>query len=234
MERKYKRIILKVSGEALAGKGKMGIDDGLLIETAKQVKRIRDLGVEVAVVPGGGNFWRGRIAPDMDRCSADLMGMFATVMNAIAVKDALRRIGVPAVAFSAIGKTRAAEEFSIEAARKALSEGTVVVLGGGVGDPFFTTDTGIVLRALEIEADAVLMGKSVDYVYDSDPSKNPDAKPYKRLSHDEVLQKKLGVIDATAAALARDNNLTLKLFGLADPENVIRAALGEEVGTTIE
>ena len=234
MELKYKRIILKVSGEALAGKGKTGIDDALILATAKQVKRIRDLGIEVAVVPGGGNFWRGRIAPDMDRCDADLMGMLATVMNAIAVKDALRRVGCEAVAFSAIGKTRAAEEFSIEGARKALADGKVIVLGGGVGDPFFTTDTGIVLRALEIEADAVLMGKSVDYVYDKDPGKYPDAKPYKRLSHDEVLQKKLGVIDATAAALARDNNLTLRLFGLSDPENVIRAAKGEEVGTVIE
>ncbi len=233
MDLKYKRIILKLSGEALAGKGKTGIDDALILGAAKQIKRIVDLGVEVAVVPGGGNFWRGRTSGDMDRCSADYMGMLATVMNAIAVKDALRRVGCDAIAFSAIGKTRAAEEFNLEAARKALSEGKVCVFGGGVGDPFFTTDTGIVLRALEIEADAVLMGKSVDYVYDSDPAKNPDAKPYKRLSHDEVLQKKLGVIDATAAALARDNNLTLQLFGLSDPENVIRAAKGEEVGTII-
>jgi len=234
MELKYKRIILKLSGEALAGKGKMGIDDALLLGAAKQIKEIANLGIEVAVVPGGGNFWRGRTAPEMDRCDADYMGMLATVMNAIAVKDALRRVGVDAQAFSAIGKTRACEEFDLKEVRKALSNGKVVVLGGGVGDPFFTTDTGIVLRALEIEADAVLMGKSIDYVYDSDPEKNPDAKPYKRLSHDEVLQKKLGVIDATAAALARDNHLTLQLFGLSDPENVIRAAKGEEVGTIIE
>lgn len=231
---KYKRIILKISGEALAGKGKMGIDDALLLETAKQIKEIRALGIEVAVVPGGGNFWRGRTSGDMDRCSADYMGMLATVMNAIAIKDALRRVGVKAEAYSAIGKTRASEEFNVEAVRSALAEGKVCVFGGGVGDPFFTTDTGIVLRALEIEADAVLMGKSIDYVYDSDPAKNPNAKPYKRLTHDDVLEKRLGVIDATAAALARENKLTIRLFGLADPENVIRAAQDEEVGTIIE
>lgn len=234
MALKYKRVLLKVSGEALAGKGKMGIDDALLMDTANQIKKLVDLGIEVGVVPGGGNFWRGRTSGDMDRASADYMGMLATVMNAIAIADACKRVGIPAVAYSNLGGNKACDEFTIRGAKEALEAGKVTVFGGGVGDPYFTTDTGTVLRAIEVGAEAVLMGKSIDYVYDSDPEKNPDAKPFKHLTHDDVLQMKLGVMDATAAALARDNKIAIHLFGLADPENVIRAAKGEEVGTVIE
>ena len=234
MHPKYKRVLLKISGEALAVKGNLGINDQVLMETAAQVKQLHDLGIQIGIVCGGGNFWRGRTSGDMDRASADYMGMLATVMNAIGLADALHRLGVPAKAFSAVGANKVAEPFTIRAARQALEEGTVAIFGGGVGDPFFTTDTATALRACEIEAEVILMGKSIDYVYDSDPAKNPDAKPYRHLTHEEVLAKQLGVMDATAAALCRDNHIAIHMFGLADPANVLKAACGEDVGTIIE
>ena len=234
MEPKYKRVLLKISGEALAGKNKVGLDDEMLHQVALQVKELHDLGVEIALVVGGGNFWRGRSSKSMDRATADYMGMLATCINGLALQDAFEALGIKTRVQTAIEMRQIAEPYIRRRAISELKKGYVVIFSAGTGNPFFSTDTAAALRAAEIEAEVILLAKKVDAVYDSDPEQNPDAKKYDRLTHQEVLELGLGVMDASAAALCRDNRIPIHVFGLADTQNVIKAVYGEPIGTIIE
>ena len=234
MEPKYKRVLLKISGEALAGEKKVGLDDDMLNQVASQVKGLREIGVEVAVVVGGGNFWRGRTSKAMDRATADYMGMLATVINSLALQSAFENMGIPTRVQTAIEMREVAEPYIRRRAMHHLEKGYVVIFGAGTGNPFFSTDTTAALRAAEIEADVILLAKKVDAVYDSDPNLNPDAKKFSKLTHMDLLEMGLGVMDSTAASLCMDNHIPIHVFGLDEPENVIKAAYGEEIGTIIE
>ncbi len=234
MEPKYKRVLLKISGEALAGEKKVGLDDDMLNQVAAQVKGLREIGVEVAVVVGGGNFWRGRTSKAMDRATADYMGMLATVINSLALQSAFENMGIPTRVQTAIEMREVAEPYIRRRAMHHLEKGYVVIFGAGTGNPFFSTDTTAALRAAEIEANVILLAKKVDAVYDSDPNVNPDAKKFSKLTHQDLLEMGLGVMDSTAAALCMDNHIPIHVFGLDEPENVIKAAYGEEIGTIIE
>ena len=233
MEPKYKRVLLKISGEALAGEQRFGINDEIVGNVAKQIKEVFDLGVEVAIVVGGGNFWRGRTSQSMDRATADYMGMLATVINSLALQDALENIGVPTRVQTAIEMREIAEPYIRRRAVSELNEKNVVIFGAGTGNPFFSTDTAAALRAAEIDADVILLAKKVDAVYSDDPETNPDAVKYDTLTHGEVLEKDLKVMDATAAALCRDNNIAIHVFGLSEQGNVLKAVYGEKIGTLI-
>ena len=234
MEPKYKRVLLKISGEALAGEKKVGLDDDMLNQVASQVKGLREIGVEVAVVVGGGNFWRGRTSKAMDRATADYMGMLATVINSLALQSAFENMGIPTRVQTAIEMREVAEPYIRRRAMHHLEKGYVVIFGAGTGNPFCSTDTTAALRAAEIEADVILLAKKVDAVYDSDPNINPDAKKFSKLTHMDLLEMGLGVMDSTAASLCMDNHIPIHVFGLDEPENVIKAAYGEEIGTIIE
>ena len=229
----YKRILLKISGEALAGEKKVGIDDATVIRICEQIKKVADLGVEVAVVVGGGNFWRGRSSENMDRVTADHMGMLATLMNALAISDALEQAGAITRVMSAVDVRQMAEPYIRKRAVRHLEKKRIVIFACGTGNPFFSTDTGAALRATEIEADIFCKATMVDGVYDKDPHKYPDAVKYKTISHDEVLSKNLKVMDATAAALCRDNNTKIMVFSMEDPGNIVRVVLGEDIGTIV-
>ncbi len=229
----YKRILLKISGEALAGEKKVGIDDATVIRICEQIKKVADLGVEVAVVVGGGNFWRGRSSENMDRVTADHMGMLATLMNALAISDALEQAGAVTRVMSAIDVRQMAEPYIRKRAVRHLEKKRIVIFACGTGNPFFSTDTGAALRATEIEADIFCKATMVDGVYDKDPHKYPDAVKYKTISHDEVLAKNLKVMDATAAALCRDNNTKIMVFSMEDPANIVRVVLGDDIGTIV-
>ena len=229
----YKRILLKISGEALAGEKKVGIDDATVIRICEQIKKVADLGVEVAVVVGGGNFWRGRSSENMDRVTADHMGMLATLMNALAISDALEQAGAVTRVMSAIDVRQMAEPYIRKRAVRHLEKKRIVIFACGTGNPFFSTDTGAALRATEIEADIFCKATMVDGVYDKDPHKSPDAVKYKTISHDEVLAKNLKVMDATAAALCRDNNTKIMVFSMEDPANIVRVVLGDDIGTIV-
>ena len=232
MGTKYKRVLLKVSGEAIAKDGH-GIDPQGLANVAAEVKQLLEMGVEVGIVCGGGNFWRGRSSEKMDRALADQIGMLATCMNGLALKDAFEQNGIPTELMAAFGISQMVKEFSVSGARKALSDGKVVIFTGGTGHPFFSTDTGAALRAIEIQADVILLAKNVDAVYDSDPNTNPNAKKYSKITHTEVLEKDLKVMDSTAASLCRDNGMKIHVFGLKEPNAIIRACSGEEIGTLV-
>ncbi|MBR2779668.1 MAG: UMP kinase [Firmicutes bacterium] len=233
MEPKYKRVVIKVSGEALAGAKGMGLDEAMLTDVAKEVKQIHDLGVQVAVVVGGGNFWRGRTSKSMDRATADYMGMLATVINALALQDAFEAAGMPTRVQTAIEMREVAEPYIRRKAISHLNKNIVVIFGAGIGSPFFSTDTTAALRAVEIDADIILLAKKVDAVYDSDPEKNPDAVKYDTLTHQEILEKNLQVMDSTAASLCRDNGIKIHVFGVSHPENMLKAICGEKIGTFI-
>ena len=233
MEPKYKRVVIKVSGEALAGPKGMGLDEAMLTDVAKEVKQIHDLGVQVAVVVGGGNFWRGRTSKSMDRATADYMGMLATVINALALQDAFEAAGVPTRVQTAIEMREVAEPYIRRKAISHLNKNIVVIFGAGIGSPFFSTDTTAALRAVEIDADIILLAKKVDAVYDSDPAQNPDAVKYETLTHQEILEKNLQVMDSTAASLCRDNGIKIHVFGVSQPENMLKAICGEKIGTFI-
>lgn len=233
MEPKYERIILKISGEALAGPKHFGLDEDMLNMVAMEVQKVRDLGVQVAVVVGGGNFWRGRTSKSMDRATADHMGMLATVINSLALQDAFEANGIPTRVQTAIEMREIAEPYIRRRAISQLNKDTVVIFGAGIGNPFFSTDTTAALRAAEIEADVILLAKKVDAVYDSDPETNPDAKKYTELTHQEVLEKNLQVMDSTAASICRDNKITIHVFGLSEPDNIIKAVCGADIGTII-
>lgn len=233
-ELKYKRVLLKISGEALAGDKKFGIDDVVLKEITAQIKKISDIGTEVALVVGGGNFWRGRSSESMDRVTADHMGMLATMMNALAVSDALEQHGAITRVLSAVEIRQMAEPYIRKRAVRHLEKGRIVIFACGTGNPYFSTDTGAALRATEIGADIFLKATMVDGIYNKDPNKYPDAVKYTNLTHDEVLQNNLQVMDATAAALCRDNKTKILVFSMRDPENIVRIARGENLGTLVE
>lgn len=230
---KYKRIMLKISGEALAGDKGFGLDQPTINAIAQKIKECADLGVEIAVVVGGGNFWRGRTGEGMDRSRADHMGMLATVINSLALLDALEQLGVPTRVQTAIEMRQIAEPYIRLKAARHLEKGRVVIFACGTGNPFFSTDTTAALRAAEIDAEVILLAKKVDGVYDSDPHINPDAKKFDSLSFIDVLNKGLGVMDSTATSLCMDNNIPILVFGLDDPENITRAVMGEEIGTLV-
>jgi len=230
----YKRILLKISGEALAGDKKIGINDPVLREISETIKRVSDMGVEVAVVVGGGNFWRGRTSENMDRVTGDHMGMLATMMNALALSDALEQSGAVTRVLSAIEIRQMAEPYIRKRAIRHLEKGRIVIFACGTGNPFFSTDTGAALRAAEIEADVFCKATMVDGVYDKDPNVYPDAVRYETITHDEVLKLDLKVMDATAAALCRDNKTAILVFSMKDPENIIRIVQGENIGTLVK
>ena len=229
-----KRVLLKLSGEALAGDKHAGFDEPTVTEVAKQVKQIVDGGTEVGIVIGGGNFWRGRSSGNMDRTRADHIGMLATVMNALALADTLEQLDVPVRVQTAIEMPRVAEPYIRNRAVRHLEKGRVVIFGCGTGNPFFSTDTAAALRAAEINADVIFKATNVDGVYDKDPNRFADAVKYDELTHTEVLAKGLKVMDSTAASLCRDNNIPILVFNLNDPENIIRAAAGEKIGTLVK
>ena len=234
MKPKYKRVLLKLSGESLAGNEKHGIDFDTVLKFCEPVKKLVDMGVEVAIVVGGGNFWRGRSSGQMDRTRADHMGMLATVINALGVADALEQFDLQVRVQTAISMQQVAEPYNRNRAVRHLEKGRVVVFGCGTGNPFFSTDTAAALRAAEIEADIILKATMVDGVYDSDPKKNPDAKKFKTLTFQEVLNQNLGVMDSTAAAICKDNNIPIIVFSLDNPQNIVSAVCGEDIGTLVE
>ncbi len=229
----YKRVLLKLSGEVLAGSKGTGIDFDKVEEVCQSIKECVDLGVEIAIVVGGGNFWRGRSGGDMDRTRADHMGMLATVINSLAVQSALEAIGVPTRVQTAIEMRQIEEPYIRGKAIRHMEKGRVVVFGCGTGNPFFSTDTAAALRAAEIEAEAIFLAKKIDAVYDSDPAVNPDAKRFDSLTYIDVLNRGLGVMDSTATSLCMDNNIPILVFGLDDPENIIRVLEGEKIGTIV-
>ena len=233
MSQKYKRILLKISGEALAGESKFGIDFETLKPLAKVIKNCSESGVQIAIVVGGGNFWRGRTSGNMNRVKADHMGMLATVINAIGLSDALEEQGVKSRVMTSIAIPQVGELYSPETAIKHLEKGKVVIFGYGTGNAFFSTDTAASLRAAEIQAEIIFKATNVDGVYDSDPSKNPDAKKYSDITFKEVLAKNLNVIDSTAASMCRDNDISLLVFSMKDPNNISKAINGENLGTVV-
>ncbi|MFL0249864.1 UMP kinase [Clostridium neuense] len=230
---KYKRIMLKISGEALAGENGYGIDFDVANRIAQEIKEIVDIGLEVGAVVGGGNIWRGRNGEGMDRTTADYMGMLATCINALALQDSLENIGVITRVQTAIEMKQIAEPFIRRRAMRHLEKGRVVIFGGGTGNPYFSTDTTAALRAAEIEADVILLAKKVDGVYNKDPHKYADAVKYDKLSYIEVLDKNLQVMDSTATSLCMDNNIPIIVFGLDIPGNIKKAVSGEKIGTLI-
>ncbi len=233
MSQKYKRILLKISGEALAGESKFGIDFETLKPLAKVIKNCSKSGVQIAIVVGGGNFWRGRTSGNMNRVKADHMGMLATVINAIGLSDALEEQGVKSRVMTSIAIPQVGELYSPEKAIKHLEKGEVVIFGYGTGNAFFSTDTAASLRAAEIQAEIIFKATNVDGVYDSDPSKNPDAKKYSDITFKEVLAKNLNVMDSTAASMCRDNDISLLVFSMKDHNNILKAINGENLGTIV-
>lgn len=232
---KYKRVLLKLSGEALKGTKSFGIDDEILLKTAKEVARAHDLGVQISIVVGGGNFFRGRANGKMDRGTADNMGMLATVMNALALQDALENLGVQTRVQTAIEMRQVAEPYITRKAVRHLEKNRVVIFAAGTGNPYFSTDTAASLRAAQVDADAILLAKTgVDGVYDSDPKENPNAKRFDNLRYKEVIEKDLKVMDTTAASLCMDTNIPIIVFGIDDPENIVRVISGENIGTILE
>ena len=229
----YKRVLLKLSGEALSGEKGFGINNEVVNDIAAGIKKLREIDVEVAVVVGGGNFWRGRTSEGMDRTTADYIGMLATVMNSMALQDALENIGVETRVQTAIEMRQVAEPYIRRRAVRHLEKDRVVIFGAGTGNPYFSTDTTAALRAAEIEAEVILLAKNVDAVYDKDPKVHADAKKFEELSYIEVLQKELKVMDSTATSLCMDNNIPIKVFELST-ENIIRAVMGENIGTIVK
>ncbi len=230
----YKRVLLKLSGEVLAGTKGAGIDFDKVLEVCERVKTCVDMGVQVAIVVGGGNFWRGRSSGKMDRTRADHMGMLATSINSLALADALEQLGVTARVQTAIEMRQIAEPYIRSKAVRHLEKGRVVIFGCGTGNPFFSTDTAAALRAAEIGADVIFKATNVDGVYDSDPKLNPNAKKYDTLSHIEVLQQGLHVMDSTAASLCMDNEIEILVFNLDKPDNIVAAMVGETIGTVVK
>ena len=234
MQPRFRRILLKLSGEALAGEKHFGLDYDIVTNICASIKKCTELGIQVGIVVGGGNFWRGRTSERMDRTRADHMGMLATVMNSLALADALEQQGVPVRVQTAIAMQQIAEPYIRNRAVRHLEKGRVVVFGCGTGNPFFSTDTAAALRAAEIDADIILKATMVDGVYDCDPNKNPEAVKFDKISYIDVLNKGLGIMDSTAASLCMDNKIPILVFSLAQPDNIVRAATGENIGTIVE
>ena len=230
---KYKRILLKISGEVLAGEKGFGLNDDMIMNICRSIKECKDLGVEVAIVVGGGKFWRGRTCGDMSRVKADHIGMLATVMNAIALSDGLERLGVPAVVQTAAEMKTFAETYYYNRALKTLENGKVLIFGCGTGNPFFSTDTGAALRAIEIGADILMKATNVDGVYDKDPNKFNDAVKYDKVTPQEVLEKNINVMDSTAFALCKDNHMPILVFNLEKENSIIDAINDKPIGTLV-
>ena len=230
---KEKRILLKLSGEALAGDKKTGFDESTVLEIAAQVKKIHDLGAQVGVVIGGGNFWRGRSSENMDRTKADQIGMLATVMNCIYVSEMFRSTGMKTAILTPFMCGSVTELFSKDLANRYFEDGTVVFFAGGTGHPYFSTDTATALRAIEIDADVILAAKSIDGVYNADPAKDPNAKKYETMSMADIVDKQLGVIDLAAAVLCMENKMPMCVFGLNEEDSIIKTVNGKTTGTTI-
>lgn len=233
MENKYKRVIIKLSGEALSGDKGVGIDEDTIDYVVKQIKQVADKGIEVGIIIGGGNFWRGRQAGSMDRTTADHMGMLATVINSLAMQDALERNGIPTRVQSAITITRMAEPYILRRAMRHFEKGRVVIFACGTGNPYFSTDTGAALRAAEIGADVLLLAKNVDGIYDSDPKINLHAIKYDEISYIDVIKKGLNAMDTTAISLCMDNKIPVIAFALKEEDSIVRAASGDKIGTII-
>lgn len=230
----YKRILLKLSGEVLAGEKGSGIDFDTVTDICKVIKECTDMGVQIGIVVGGGNFWRGRSSGTMDRTRADHMGMLATVMNALALQEALIQLGNDAVVMTALDIQRVAVPFNKDEAVRLMESGRTVIFGCGTGSPFFSTDSGAALRAAEIGADIFFKATNVDGVFDKDPNKFDDAVKFETVTHDKLLEMHLGVMDNTAAALAQNSNLPVLVFNLNDPKNIKKAVLGEKIGTIVK
>ncbi len=231
--RKLDRVLLKLSGEALAGEKKTGFDEATVLDVARQVKEVVDSGIQVAIVIGGGNFWRGRTSENMERTRADQIGMLATVMNCIYVADMFRHVGMKTKVYTPFVCGSFTELFSKTDALASLEEGYVTFFAGGTGHPYFSTDTATALRAIEIEADAILLAKAIDGVYDSDPKINPEAVKYDRISLDQVLDQKLGVIDLTATIMCLENKMPLVIFGLNEKNSIVNTMKGSFTGTFV-
>ncbi len=236
MKPKYKRVLLKLSGEALAQGSKSGTiyNFELLHHICTKIKECLDLGVEVAIVVGAGNIWRGKQGTDFQRVRADHMGMLATAINALALQDTLEHLGVDARVMSAVEMETYTETYIRDKAVSHLKNGKAVIFACGIGSPYFSTDTAAVLRAKEIDAEIVLLAKNIDAVYTADPRKDPEARPLENIRHKDVLEQNLGVMDLTATSFSMDNQLPVLVFGLSDPQNIIRAVMGEKLGTIVE
>ncbi|MCX4257283.1 MAG: UMP kinase [Oscillospiraceae bacterium] len=230
---KYKRVLLKLSGEALAGEKKIGLDYSIITKICESIKKCADIGVQIGIVVGGGNFWRGRSSGAMDRTRADHIGMLATTMNALAVADVLESLGVDVRVQTAIAMHQVAEPYIRNKAVRHMEKGRVVIFGCGTGNPFFSTDTASTLRAAEIEADIVLKATMVDGVYDKDPNKYEDAVKFDELSFNDILVRNLAVMDSTAASMCKDNNIPILVFNLKRPDNIYDACIGKSVGTLV-
>ena len=230
----YKRVLLKLSGEAMAGDNKTGINPGVVDSITEKVVKLVNMGIQVGIVTGGGNFWRGKNGYKMESTTSDYMGMLATVLNSLAMKDALVSKGIKAVVQTSIIMTQIAEPYTKRDMEKHFEEGAVVVFGGGTGHPLFSTDTTAALRAAEMRADVILVAKTIDGVYSADPKVDPNAIKYTEITYDEVLSKNLKVMDASSIAICRDNNIPLSVFSLHDTENIVRAANGENIGTIVK
>ncbi|HIY98244.1 MAG TPA: UMP kinase [Firmicutes bacterium] len=229
----YKRVIIKLSGEALAGDKGFGIDESMLEYIVEQIKKVREENVEIGIIIGGGNFWRGRQALNMEKSAADHMGMLATVMNSIALQDALEAHGIPTRVQTALTITRVAEPYILRKALHHFEKGRIVIFACGTGNPFFSTDTGAALRAAEINAEVLLLAKNVDGIYDSDPKTNPNAKKFDELSYLDVIQKGLHAMDTTAISLCMENKIPIIAFALKEKDSIVRVVNGERIGTII-
>ena len=234
MEIAYKRVLLKLSGEALAGEKKNGIDAQILAKISDKVKTIVEMGVQVSIVVGGGNFWRGRYGHEMERTTSDYMGMLATTINGLAIQDALEARGIFTRLQTAIEMREIAEPYIKRKATKHLEKGRVVIFSCGTGSPYFSTDTGAALRAAETDSEVILLAKTIDGVYSADPKTDPTAVKYDEISYLDILNKDLKVMDSTATSLCRDNNIPLIVFGIDDPENIVRIIKGEKIGTIVK
>ena len=233
MTAKYKRVVIKISGEALAGPSGTGIDNHIVNKVVQQIKVVHDLGIDVGIIIGGGNFWRGRQGVDMDRTTADHMGMLATVINSLALQDALEHSGVPTRVQTALTIERVAEPYILRKALRHLEKGRVVIFACGTGNPYFSTDTGASLRAAEIGADVLLCAKNIDGVYDSDPRKNPSAKKIDEISFMDVIKRGIQVMDTTAVSLCMENDINIVVFGLDEENSIVKAATCEKIGTLV-
>ena len=233
MESKYKRVIIKISGEALAGETGFGLDSNVISYVVNQIKKVKELGVEIGIIVGGGNFWRGRQALEMERTTADHMGMLATIMNSLALQDALEKNGMPTRVQTALTITRVAEPYILRKAQRHLEKGRIVIFACGTGNPYFSTDTGASLRAAEIGAEVLLLAKNIDGVYNKDPKKCADAVKYDEISYLDVIQQKLQAMDTTAITLCMDNQIPIIAFSLKEEDSILKAVSGEKIGTLI-
>ena len=234
MQPKYKRILLKLSGEALAGDQKFGLNESVISGVVDQLVKVHDMGVEIALVIGGGNFWRGRQGTNMDRTTADHMGMLATVMNSLAMMDAIEQKGIPTRVQTALNMVSVAEPYVLRKALHHFEKGRIVIMACGTGNPYCSTDTAAAQRACEIQADLLMMAKNIDGIYDSDPKLNPNAKKYDHINFMDVIKNGIKAMDATAATMCMENNVPVIAFGLNEPNSIVRVVCGEKLGTVID